>query len=178
MCRVDRVEVTKLIEEERGCEMTENRQPKAGEWWFSPDGKERRYCVGVDDVGHVFWQREQGSTYLLVDVSRNIIPVPDCTGWDWKLPAMPIGWELCGPPKDAWECTVLRVWDDGTWYACYSDYVNAVEYIYCRRPKSAEQEPQKEPSSIARIAALLRQVAGELDELEVSNVEHDTQRDS
>jgi hypothetical protein len=145
-----------------------SKQPKAGEWWFSPDGKERRYCVGVDDVGHAFWQRDQGSTFLAVDVLRDFVPVPDCTHWSWQLPAMPKGWELCGPPKDAVECTFLRVWDDATWYACHSDYINASEYIYCRRPKSAEQEPQKEPSSIARIAALLRQVA---DELEVSNVD-------
>ena len=145
-----------------------NRQPKAGEWWFSPDGTERQYCIGVDDVGHAFWQRDQGSTFLAVDVLRDFVPVPDCTHWSWQLPAMPKGWELCGPPKDAVECTFLRVWDDATWYACHSDYINASEYIYCRRPKSAEQEPQKEPSSIARIAALLRQVA---DELEVSNVD-------
>jgi hypothetical protein len=70
------------------------------------------------------------------------------------------------------------VWDDDTWLACYSDYINASAYIYCRRPKSADPGPQKEPSSVARIAAQLRQVLMDLEELEVSDVEHDTQRDS
>jgi hypothetical protein len=148
-----------------------SREPKAGEWWFSPDGKERRYCVGVDDVGHAFWQREQGSTFLTVDLVRDFVPVPDCTGWEWELPAMPIGWELCGPPKNAVECTFTRVWDDDTWLACDSDFVDAVGYTYCRRAKSADLGSQKEPSSVARIAAQLRQVAKELEELEVSDVD-------
>jgi hypothetical protein len=144
-----------------------DRQPKAGEWWFSPEGTERQYCVGVDDVGHTFWQREQGSTFLTVDVVRDFVYVPDCTGWEWELPAMPIGWELCGPPKDAAECTLMRVWDDDTWNACDSYVINDSEFFYCRRPKSADLGPQKEPSSIARIAAQLRQVAKELEELEL-----------
>ena len=148
-----------------------SRQPKPGEWWFSPDGTERRYCVGVDDVGHVFWQREQGSTYLLVDVSRNVIPVPDCTGWDWKLPAMPIGWELCGPPTNYVECTFLRVWLDHSWLQCSAGYINDDAYTYCRRPKSADLGPQKEPSSVARIAAQLRQVLMDLEDLEVIDVD-------
>jgi hypothetical protein len=84
---------------------------------------------------------------------------------------MPIGWELCGPPKDAWECTVLRVWFDDCWYACSPKNINDDAYTYCRRPKSAEQEPQKEPSSVARIVAQLRQVLMDLEELEVSDVD-------
>jgi hypothetical protein len=171
---VDRVEVTKLIEEERGCEMTENRQPKAGEWWFSPDGKERRYCVGVDDVGHVFWQREQGSTYLLVDVSRNVIPVPDCTGWDWKLPEMPDGHELCGPPRTISETTWTRRLtrnSSSPWQPCYCylDEDTTGEFTHCKPITPAVLGPQKEPSSVARIVAQLRQLVKELEELEVSN---------
>jgi hypothetical protein len=60
-------------------------------------------------------------------------------------------------------------WLDGDiWRGFPSHYVRNKSYTYCRRPKSAEQEPQKEPSRAARIVALLRQVADELDGLEVS----------
>jgi len=137
-----------------------SRQPKPGEWWFSPDGEERAFYVGVDGDGDPLWE------IIPNDFSNQIppsyVPVPDCTGWEWELPAIQNGWELCNPPKDAVECTFLRVWDDANWNECHSDYINADEYIYCRRP-------QKEPSSVARIVAQLRQLVKELEELEVSN---------
>ena len=134
-----------------------DRQPKPGEWWFSPDGTERRYCVGVDTTGDAIW--EVFDHKYTDKIEPYYVPVPDCTGWAWELPALPIGWELCNPPKDAVECTFLRVWDDDAWNWCHSDYINAVEYTFCRRP-------QKEPSSVAKIAAQLRQLA---EELEVSD---------
>ena len=144
-----------------------NRQPKAGEWWFSPNGTERAFCIGRDTTGDPIWEETLG------DYSRIVFPdyvhVPDCDSWDWELPAMPIGWELCNPPKDAVECTFLRVWEDDTWHWCSTAFVNASEYIYCRRTKTADPGPQKEPSSVARIAAQLRQLADELEELEVSD---------
>ena len=147
------------------------RQPKPGEWWFSPDGQERVFCVGVEANSELLWQ---SPSYVFgVSLDPSFVPVPDCTGWNWELPALPIGWELCNPPKDPVECTLMRVWDDGTWSACYSDYINASEYTYChcRRVKPADLGPQKEPSSVARIAAQLRQLTKELEELEVIDVD-------
>jgi hypothetical protein len=134
-----------------------DRQPKAGEWWFSPDGKERSFYVGVDGDGVPLWEIERNE--FTDQIPPSYVPVPDCTGWEWELPALPIGWELCNPPKDAVECTFLRVWDEYTWDECDSDYINASEFTYCRRVK-------KEPSSVARIVAQLRQLA---EELEVSD---------
>ena len=120
-----------------------SRQPKPGEWWFSPDGTERAFYVGVDGDGVPLWEIERNE--FTDQIPPSFIPVPDCTGWGWQLPALPNGWGLCNPPKDAVECTFLRVWDDDAWNWCHSDYINAVEYIYCRRVKSAEQEPQYRP---------------------------------
>ena len=153
-----------------------SRQPKPGEWWFSPDGQERRFFIGRDGDGDEAWHEETEG--YSARRCPGFVPVPDCDSWDWELPAMPIGWELCGPPKDAWECTVLRVWFDDCWYACRPENIDDDARTYCRRPKSADLGPQKEPSSVARITAQLRQVLMDLEELEVSDVEHDTQRDS
>ena len=144
-----------------------NRQPKAGEWWFSPDGTERVFCAGAAGDGEPLFEFP-GYTFNNI-LPPNFVPVPDCTGWEWELPAMPIGWELCGPPTDPVECTFTRVWDDGTWDACHPDYINASAYTYCRRPKTADLGPQKKPVSVARIAAQLRQVLMDLEELEVSD---------
>jgi hypothetical protein len=120
-----------------------SRQPKPGEWWFSPDGKERAFYAGVDGDGDPLW--EFGCREFTVRIPPSYVPVPDCTGWEWEFPAMPIGWELCGPPTDAVECTFTRVWEEEYWYACRSDYINASAYTYCRRPKSADPEPQYRP---------------------------------
>jgi len=144
-----------------------SRQPKPGEWWFSPDGTMRRCCVGIDTTGDPIWEVFDEHREYVDVVDPNWVYVPDCDSWEWELPAMPIGWELCGPPTDAVESTLTRVWDDGTWDACHPDYINASAYTYCRRPKSADLGPQKEPSSVARIAAQLRQVLMDLEKLEV-----------
>ena len=147
------------------------RQPKTGEWWFSPDGTERQYCVGTDSNGDIIWQNADGYFHAIIFASG--VPVPDCTGWNWVLPAMPDGHELCGPPKTISETTWARRLtrnSSSPWQPCYCyiDEDTTGEFTHCKPIKHAELGPQKEPSNIARIAALLRQVADELDELEVS----------
>ena len=150
-----------------------DRQPKPGEWWFSPDGEERAFYVGVDGDGDLLWEIIPNE--FSSQISPSYVPVPDCTGWDWQLPAMPIGWELCGPPTEAVESTFLRVWLDHSWLQCCAGYIDDDAYTYCRRKPSAVGS-QKEPASLTRIAAQLRQVLMDLEELEVSDVDHDTQK--
>ena len=146
-----------------------SRQPKAGEWWFSPDGKRRLFCVG-DVSGFVF--AGQSGKFNPSDVIelRRWVHVPDCDGWDWKLTAMPEGYELCGPPMDAVGCEFMNVLRDEVWCYCYKDYIGDGSFAYCRPVKPVfDPGPQKQPSSVARIAAQLRQITKELEELKVSD---------
>ena len=151
------------------------RQPKPGEWWFSPDGQERRYCVGIDTTGDPIWEVFDEFREYVDVFDPGFVPVPDCTGWDWELPAMPKGHELCGPPKTISDTTWTRRLTRNShnpWQPCYCyiDKDTTSEFTHCKPITPADLGPQKEPSSVARIAAQLRQVLMDLEELEVIDV--------
>ena len=143
-----------------------NRQPKAGEWWFSPDGEDRAFCCGVDGDGETLFEIEWNE--FGKSIPDNHIHVPDCDGWDWGLPAMQEGYELCGPPADAETDAFVLVLEENAWCYCSDDHIGDGSLTYCRR-KPADPGPQKQPSSVARIAAQLRQITKELEELKVSD---------
>ena len=154
-----------------------SRQPKPGEWWFSPDGEDRAFCCGVDGDGETLFEVEWNE--FGKSIPDNYIHVPDCDSWDWKLPAIPDGYELCGPPADAGETIGCRVLFNCCWYLITVNDIGKDGVTYCRPAKNVfNLGPQKEPSSVARIAAQLRQVAKELEGLEVSDVGYDAEGDS
>jgi hypothetical protein len=147
------------------------RQTKAGEWWFSPDGENRAFYVGLDGDGDPLW--EIAWNEFNDNIPPNYVPVPECTGWDWELPALPDGHELCGPPKTISETTWTRRLtrnSSSPWQPCYCyiDEDTTGEFTHCKPIKPAELGPQQEPSNVAKIVAELRQLAKKLEELEVT----------
>jgi hypothetical protein len=127
--------------------------------------------VGIDTTGDPIWEVFGGFKENAAAVDLNFVPVPDCTGWDWELPAMPDQYALCGPPETDADCLWMYWLDGDMWRGFPSHYIRNKSYTYCRRVESAELGPQKEPSSVARIAAQLRQVLMDLEDLEVIDVD-------
>ena len=144
--------------------MTENRKPKPGKWWFSPDGKQRWFYCGVDGDGESLF--EWPGYALNNNIPPDGVPVPDCTGWDWRLPEMPEGFELCGPPVNAVDCTFNRFFLEPNWHYCNIGCINNHSYTYCRPIKPAEVGSQKQPASLARIKAQLQSILNELADVE------------
>lgn len=96
-------------------------------WWDSKK-EDKIFVIGLDERGNV-WYRWQTSDGAISEnfrgryVAGQLIPIPECTGWDWKPKELPkVGETWVDNPDSGYTPEVLTI------KYCDEDYVLAAYF--------------------------------------------------